>query len=167
MVDTLLHLPSKNAVSTLLAKVHAALEAGGKLIVTFRDLSKELAELDRFIPVRSDADTIFTCFLEYEPDTVKVHDLVYRRQNSGWVLHKSFYRKLRLAEQWLVDQSTRHGVLRRGREHRERTRDHHRHQVTAGRAAHSRRTGACPGGSCLTTFGSRRMIELAARPLVL
>ena len=103
MVDTLLHLPSKNAVVTLLAKVHAALQDGGKLIVTFRDLSKELAELDRFIAVRSDADTIFTCFLEYEPDTVKVHDLVYRRQNSGWVLHKSFYRKLRLAEQWLVD----------------------------------------------------------------
>ena len=103
MVDTLLHLPSKSDVLPLLAKVHAALQDGGQLIVTFRDLSKELAELDRFIPVRSDADTIFTCFLEYEPETVKVHDLVYRRRRSGWVLHKSFYRKLRLTEQWLVD----------------------------------------------------------------
>ncbi len=96
MVDTLLHLPSQDAVVTLLAKVHAALEAGGKFIATFRDFSIELEELDRFIPVRSDADTIFTCFLEFEPDTVKVHDLVYRRQNSGWVFAKSFYRKLRL-----------------------------------------------------------------------
>ena len=103
MVDTLLHLPSKGAVSALVAKVHTSLQDGGKLIVTFRDLSKELAELDRFIPVRSDDDTIFTCFLEYEPETVKVHDLVYRRENSGWVLRKSFYRKLRIAEQWLID----------------------------------------------------------------
>jgi hypothetical protein len=87
----------------LLAKVHAALQDGGKLIVTFRDLSKELSELDRFIPVRSDADTIFTCFLEYEAETVKVHDLVYRRQGSGWVLRQSFYRKLRIADRWLVD----------------------------------------------------------------
>jgi precorrin-6B methylase 2 len=103
MVDTLLHLPSKSTVLALLAKVHAALQDGGKLIVTFRDLSKELSELDRFIPVRSDADTVFTCFLEYEGETVKVHDLVYRRQGSGWVLHKSFYRKLRIADRWLVD----------------------------------------------------------------
>ncbi|HEX5046205.1 MAG TPA: class I SAM-dependent methyltransferase [Gammaproteobacteria bacterium] len=104
MVDTLLHLDSKEAVRTLFAKVHAALEPGGRFIATFRDLSREALELDRFIPVRSDDNTIFTCFLEYEPDTVKVHDLVYRRSGDAWTFHKSFYRKLRLPQQWITEQ---------------------------------------------------------------
>jgi 2-polyprenyl-3-methyl-5-hydroxy-6-metoxy-1,4-benzoquinol methylase len=102
MLDTLLHLESKDAVRTLLAKVHATLEPGGKLIVTFRDLSRELTGLDRFLSVRSDDRTILTCFLEFEPETVKVHDLVHRKQASGWTLHKSYYRKLRLAPEWVL-----------------------------------------------------------------
>jgi SAM-dependent methyltransferase len=101
MLDTLLHLESKDAVRTLLAKVHAALEPGGKLIVTFRDLSRELTGLDRFLPVRSDDETILTCFLEYEPETVKVHDLLYRKEAAGWTFYKSYYRKLRLAPEWV------------------------------------------------------------------
>jgi SAM-dependent methyltransferase len=104
MVDTIVHLESKPRVRTLFEKVLAALQDGGKIIVTFRDLSQELIELDRFIPVRSDHETVFTCFLEYEPATVKVHDLVYRKREAGWVLHKSFYRKLRLSQQWVVEQ---------------------------------------------------------------
>jgi SAM-dependent methyltransferase len=103
MVDTLTHLESKADVVALFAKVHGALEPGGRLIVTYRDLSHELTELDRFIPVRSDADTVFTCFLEYEPETVKVHDLVYRRRGGTWELGKSFYRKLRLPQSWVAE----------------------------------------------------------------
>ena len=104
MLDTVLHLDSKGTVRSLFAKVRAALEPGGRFIITFRDLSREALELDRFIPVRSDDRTIFTCFLEYEPDTVKVHDLVYRKHDGGWTLHKSFYRKLRLPPQWITEQ---------------------------------------------------------------
>ncbi|HET8696116.1 MAG TPA: class I SAM-dependent methyltransferase [Gammaproteobacteria bacterium] len=104
MVDTLLHLDSPDTVRRVFTKVRAALEPGGRLILTFRDLSHEALELDRFIPVRSDDHTIFTCFLEYEPHTVKVHDLVYRKSESGWTLHKSFYRKLRLSQQWVTEQ---------------------------------------------------------------
>jgi hypothetical protein len=103
MVDTLVHLPSKEAVTALFADVGAALEPGGTFILTYRDLSREATELDRFIPVRSDDDTVFTCFLEYEPETVKVHDLVYRRSGGTWRLDKSFYRKLRLPEAWVTD----------------------------------------------------------------
>jgi hypothetical protein len=104
MLDTILHLDSQDTVSALFAKVRAALEAGGRFIVTFRDLTREAVDLDRFIPVRSDDRTIFTCFLEYEPATVKVHDLVHRKGDDGWTLHKSFYRKLRLAPQWVAEQ---------------------------------------------------------------
>src|SRR5690606_23276442 len=74
MTDTLLHLESQHDVRKLFGKVFGALEPGGRFVVTFRDLSQELVDLDRFIPVRSDDTTILTCFLEYEPRTVKVHD---------------------------------------------------------------------------------------------
>jgi hypothetical protein len=46
---------------------------------------------------------VFTCFLEYEPETVKVHDIVYRNVGGQWELAKSFYRKLRLSERWVLD----------------------------------------------------------------
>jgi len=102
MVDTLLHLDSQAAVTRLVDDVFAALEPGGTFIATFRDFTVETNELDRFIPVRSDDRTIFTCFLEFEPDTVKVHDLVYRRVDGRWDFAKSFYRKLRLSTAWVV-----------------------------------------------------------------
>jgi SAM-dependent methyltransferase len=101
MVDTLVHLESKSLVKDLFAKVHRALEPGGRFVITYRDLSREALELERFIPVRADDSTILTCFLEYEPETVKVHDLVYRKVDGGWTFHKSFYRKLRLAQAWV------------------------------------------------------------------
>ena len=101
MSDTLLHLESKEKVSSLFQKVFTSLEDEGRFIITFRDLTGELSELDRFIPLKSDEQTILTCFLEYEPDTVKVHDLVYRKDYDNWKLNKSFYRKLRLSPQWI------------------------------------------------------------------
>ena len=101
MTDTLLHLESKEKVNSLFQKVFKSLEDKGKFIITFRDLSQELSELDRFIPLKSDEQTILTCFLEYEPDTVKVHDLLYKCDRGKWELNKSFYRKLRLSTQWV------------------------------------------------------------------
>ena len=102
MVDTLVHLDTQDSVTQLAADVFAALEAGGTFIATFRDFTVETNELDRFIPVRSDERTVFTCFLEFEPATVKVHDLVYRRVDGRWSFAKSFYRKLRLPTDWVV-----------------------------------------------------------------
>lgn len=101
MTDTIIHLESKEKVALLLNKVYEALEPGGKCVLTFRDLTGELDELDRFLPVKSDENIIFTCFLEYEPETVKIHDLVYRKTAGTWQLYKSFYRKLRLSKQWV------------------------------------------------------------------
>jgi hypothetical protein len=104
MTDTLIHLDSKDRVISLFNKVIASLEDEGQFIITFRDLSYELPELDRFIPVKSDDNIIFTCFLEYEPETVKVHDLVYKKKDSQWTLNKSYYRKLRLSKEWVDEQ---------------------------------------------------------------
>jgi Methyltransferase domain len=102
MVDTLLHLASQEVVARLFDDVCAALEPDGTFIATFRDFSVAAEELDRFISVRSDRQTIFTCFLEFEPDTVKVHDLVYRCVDGEWKFAKSYYRKLRLSTAWAV-----------------------------------------------------------------
>ncbi len=104
MTDTLLHLESKDRVRSIFEKVHDHLETSGRFVITFRDLSNPLEELDRFIPVKQDESTIFTCFLEYETDTVKVHDLVYTNTDGQWSLNKSFYRKLRLSSDWVKKQ---------------------------------------------------------------
>lgn len=102
MGDTLTHLNSLEDIEKLLNDIHSVLEDDGKLILSFRDLSFELTELDRIIPVRSDAAKIFTCFLEYETDEVKVHDILYEHTSDGWQLKKSFYRKLRISREWLI-----------------------------------------------------------------
>jgi len=102
MGDTLTHLESFDLVDSLFLKVHRMLEKGGCFVMTFRDLTAPLKELDRFIPVKSDGNTIFTCFLEYENDHVKVHDLVYSKENGMWTFKKSFYLKLRIPIDWVT-----------------------------------------------------------------
>jgi SAM-dependent methyltransferase len=97
MGDTLSHLERT-------ADVASRLRPGGRLALTFRDLSGELRDLDRAIPVHASDDLIATCFLEYEPAAVTVHDLIWVRRADGWSFRKGAYRKLRLAA---VDVATR------------------------------------------------------------
>ncbi len=104
MGDTLTHLESKDEVTELFAKVHHHLEKDGEFVLTYRDMSFELEDIDRFLPVNSDETRIFTCFLEYEEEKVKVHDLLYVKENSEWTLYKSFDRKLRLPIDWVIDE---------------------------------------------------------------
>jgi len=101
MTDTITHLKSKDDALKIFQESFNSLEDGGKLILTFRDLSEELTDTDRFIPVRSDENIIFTCFLEYEPETVKIHDIVYIKDHETWKLNKSCYRKIRLSAGWV------------------------------------------------------------------
>ena len=84
MGDTLAHLPDLRSVEELFAGVAQVLEEGGTFLMTFRDYSIPLEESDRFILVRSDADRILTCFLEYEEKAVIVHDILHERDGSGW-----------------------------------------------------------------------------------
>lgn len=97
MGDTLTHLDDQAAVNNLFKTAHAKLEEGGRLVLTYRDLSAELKGEARFIHVNSEAERIFTCFLEYEEKHVIVHDLVYIKKEEGWRLLKGSYPKLRLA----------------------------------------------------------------------
>lgn len=110
MTDTLLHLESLEKVEALAKIVFNSLEENGRFIVTFRDLTHELTGLDRLLPVRSDEKTIFTCFLEYRPDTVNVHDIIYHNNGDGWQLYKSCYPKLRLPPDRVKDCLTGAGL---------------------------------------------------------
>jgi SAM-dependent methyltransferase len=111
MGDTLTHLADQQSVRSLFAQVAAALAPGGRLIVTYRDLSEELTGLDRFFDVRSDADTLMSCFVEYDtPGTVMVHDLVHVREEAHWRLRKSCYRKLRMSCAWVTQELVRAGL---------------------------------------------------------
>ena len=100
MGDTLTHLDAFKKVQALLDTVFSSLETGGCLILSFRNLTQKLVELDRFIPVKSNETAIFTCFLEFEKDSVKVHDIIYEKNNAQWVLKKSVFQKLRISPDW-------------------------------------------------------------------
>ena len=75
---------------------------GGLFIASFRDYSVPLVGDQRFIPVRSDDTRILTCFLEYEPTAVIVHDILHQRTSEGWQTRVSHYRKLRLSPEQLI-----------------------------------------------------------------
>jgi hypothetical protein len=101
MGDTLTHLTDSSAALSLFGLAAESLSIGGKFITTFRDYSLPVLGQGRFIPVKSDADRILTCFLEYGPEYVDVHDVLHEREGSTWNLRVSVYRKLRLSPEWV------------------------------------------------------------------
>jgi 2-polyprenyl-3-methyl-5-hydroxy-6-metoxy-1,4-benzoquinol methylase len=112
MGDTLTHLPDFVDVDLLLDGVADALRPGGVFATTFRDYaSKPLQGDARFIPVRSDANRILTCFLEYTADRVTVHDIIHEREKDRWRQRVSSYPKLRLPPQRVVDRLTNLGFV--------------------------------------------------------
>lgn len=109
MGDTLTHLESIGEVQSLINQAHALLQAAGKIIFTFRDLSVAREGLDRFILVHSDQDRILTCFLEDGLHKVTVTDLLYERDGVGFALRKSSYQKLKLGLNQLKEIAERAG----------------------------------------------------------
>jgi len=101
MGDTLTHLSEAQSVEKLFSRVAESLRPGGKFIATFRDYTSPLVGEERFVPVRSDTHRILTCFLEYGPGYVNVHDVLHERNGSTWQLRVSAYRKLRLSPEWV------------------------------------------------------------------
>ncbi|VVB85701.1 Ubiquinone biosynthesis O-methyltransferase [uncultured archaeon] len=94
MGDTITHLDSLESIQELIKNNYKILLKSGKLILTFRDSTLELKEEQRFIPVRSDDNRIFTCFLEYHYTYVKVFDIIYEKENGRWIQKISSYKKL-------------------------------------------------------------------------
>lgn len=104
MGDTLTHLPSREGVERLLVALPSKLSPGGTLALTFRDYASRAREsTDRFILVRADEGRILTCCLDFEPERVRVTDIVHERTPEGWVLRASEYKKLRLSREWVTE----------------------------------------------------------------
>lgn len=114
MGDTICHLPSKDAVADMLRAVAGNLERGGSVVISFRDMSALPQGLDRFIPVKADAERVAVCFIEEDgPDTYLVHDIVHTREGEHWRFDKGCFRKLRIAQGWLTDQLSACGLTLR------------------------------------------------------
>ncbi len=96
MVDTLLHLQTAEVIQLLLKRIYAALLPGGRFICSFRDLSVLPQAEKRFIPVRSEKERIFTCFLEDAGNAVTVYDIVHVWKNQQWIQQVSSYKKLKI-----------------------------------------------------------------------
>lgn len=94
--DTITHLASMNEIEQFINDCSEILNENGKIILSFRDYSTELSGNNRFIPVKSDDNRILTCFLEYQPDFVRVTDLLYEKSNTGWEQKVSSYNKVRI-----------------------------------------------------------------------
>jgi SAM-dependent methyltransferase len=111
MGDTLTHLDELAAVTDLLDAVSESLKPGGVFAATFRDyVGRELKGDERFILVRRDEERVLSCFLEYGPDHVMVHDLLTERADQQWTQTVSSYAKLRLSPDWLAAQLERRGL---------------------------------------------------------
>lgn len=97
MGDTLTHLTSIAQVKQFIRLASDRLIPEGKLVLSFRDLTSELTREHRFIPVKQDEHRLLTCFLEYFPSHVIVHDILWERENSAWKQRISSYPKLRIS----------------------------------------------------------------------
>lgn len=111
MGDSLPHLSSITKAEALLQEAAESLAAGGHLVLQFRGLARLPDGDARFLPVRSDADRIFTCFLEeVDENCVRVHDLLHLRKDDGFKQTISSYLKVRLDTTWLNSTLTHLGL---------------------------------------------------------
>ena len=97
------HMAAYTGKRPIVGDVYGVLEDGGRLILEFRDYTAELEGVDRAIPVRLDEGAIMLAFLEYEPAHVNVHDVILLKDEDGWSVQKSAYRKLRIGTERVVE----------------------------------------------------------------
>jgi 2-polyprenyl-3-methyl-5-hydroxy-6-metoxy-1,4-benzoquinol methylase len=110
MGDTITHLETIGQVEQLMANISQHLASGGRTVISFRELIAELNGPERFIPVRSDETRILTCFLEYFPNHVMVHDILHEWQSGKWTQKVSCYPKLRLSEAYVIEAFERNKI---------------------------------------------------------
>nr|WP_299337566.1 methyltransferase domain-containing protein [Allomuricauda sp.] len=109
--DTITHLENKQQIEKLLGDANNILTTNGTLILTFRDYSSQLNDQQRFIPVRSTANRILTCILDYGAEKVKVTDLLYERINSEWIQKVSTYEKVRISPKEVLTLIEKNGMI--------------------------------------------------------
>lgn len=109
--DTITHLENVSEIETFVGDCADSLSDHGRLMLSWRDYSRDLSDVERFIPVRSDSERILTCFLEYGAGKVLVTDLLHERTQNGWVQKASSYSKVRLKVAEVIQMIERKGML--------------------------------------------------------
>ena len=94
--DTISHLENKDELACFIKDISETVIPGGKVLLSFRDYTKELTGDQRFIHVKSDDNRILTCILDYEKEHVRVTDLLYEKNETGWEQKISSYKKIRV-----------------------------------------------------------------------
>jgi SAM-dependent methyltransferase len=96
--DTLSHLSDHAAVEVLIAGAASALASGGRLLLTWRDLTTLPRDEARFMLLRSSPDRIFACFVEeLDAEHARITDIFHERRGEVFLPHVSSYVKLRVA----------------------------------------------------------------------
>jgi 2-polyprenyl-3-methyl-5-hydroxy-6-metoxy-1,4-benzoquinol methylase len=108
--DTLTHLASKKEMYEFIRNMAGSLATGGRLLLSFRDYSRELTGDSRFIHVKSDEHRILTCFLEYAPEHIHITDLLYEKNGQHWQQKVSSYKKVRITPEEVAAQISNHGL---------------------------------------------------------
>jgi hypothetical protein len=101
MGDTLTHLPAPADVEDLIRQCFSELAPGGRLILTFRDYSREPKGAVEVIPVLRETSRIFLCRLEFHTDTLTVQDILYSGGRGVWERTAGKYTKIRIAPEML------------------------------------------------------------------
>ncbi len=94
--DTLVLLADKKEIEQFIKDAATILQAGGLLLLHFRDYTNAVEDTDRFIPVRSTKDRILTCVLEYFEDKVRITDLLHEKEKNSFRQYASSYYKVRI-----------------------------------------------------------------------
>ncbi len=103
MGDTITHLASIATVEALLKDAYDKLKNNGQMVITYRDFSSVVKGTSKFIPVKSTEHKIFSCFLEFHSEYVKVNDVVQQWSEGAWQHEISSYKKVHLPIEQLVN----------------------------------------------------------------
>jgi SAM-dependent methyltransferase len=108
MGDTVMHLPSFDDVGALAGDASSILAPGGTLAFSFREppLPRSRNEY-----VCSDDGPASTCFLDFDAELARVHDLLEERTSAGWQTRVSVHPKLCPAPDHLVATLTALGFM--------------------------------------------------------
>jgi SAM-dependent methyltransferase len=110
MGDTLTHLPDMQAVRDLIRQCFQELVPEGKLVLSFRNYSREPDGSTVIIPVRRDPGRIFVCRLDFGREAVRVTDILYSEEFGIWVRAAGSYPKLRSDPEVLISLMTGEGL---------------------------------------------------------
>lgn len=108
--DTISHLKNKDELAGFIKDISESVITGGKVLLSFRDYTKELSGDQRFIHVKSDNNRILTCVLDYETEHVRVTDLLYEKNETGWEQKISSYKKIRIIPSEIYEMLSVHNL---------------------------------------------------------